>query len=684
MKTKRILLLLILGLMLLTLCSCGGLQYQKYAKYAELFELLESNNYQGAIQMIIGMAQDQNQNGNQDNNNDGENDPPMFSPVGQYLAYSTEKLPVAFITYGEDGTLTIDGTAVACQTENMYSSYCTLTVTGNDAVSKIHFSRDNGLLSGSLYDASGDHLCNLVALDQLPEEAPANALQAATDWHAYRISDTTHYELTLNEDFTATVYGESYRWTVSSYYRGKEDYDSVTLRFYNDSGYAYSATAYARHTSGCFTMSVSNRKGEDNLTYYADPLVMYLTMTSLQPFDRWDHSSFYLGSDGSVSLSDMEYWKTVSSENGVLTGQVFADEADEPSYSFTIRMKGDYPQLVLTNLSDKSESVYYNGQFKYAKDDPEYVYQEMIHHIDSCLDGYSHRPDGYENYLRGSEYLGYIYAQLSTVSDYKDTTTYLNRFTIYRNKLQSAALSYADAFGNVTNSNLFDYTYNEKGLLSRMDINAIGNTTRFVLPIPMLHVGVHFSSYEDWAPVYDENGRVTAYHYLSGDTVRMKAMLTYDENGRVMSVEVINAQNDRYSAQMSYDANGRLVKIESADLDFSTGSVHTFSYAYNTDGTVASFTYLRDSENEFWSDTEYRVEYTYQNGKAVSARYRESSITPRYPENNSVVVEIEYTYSYNDNGDLAGAALRYITDTDYHDHALTYTYSDIYFYNAEA
>ena len=143
---------------------------------------------------------------------------------------------------------------------------------------------------------------------------------------------------------------------------------------------------------------------------------------------------------------------------------------------------------------------------------------------------------------------------------------------------------------------------------------------------------------------------------------------------------VTNSQNNHYTTQMTYDAEGRLIRIESSDFDFSSTYTVTFSFTYNSDGTVAKFVYWQD--NEHWNDNEESIEYRYQNGKLVSARYRDTRINEEYPSESYVATDIEYTFSYNDKGNISGAAYVYYTDHDYTDYKLTYFYNDFYFYDA--
>jgi len=128
--------------LVLSLCSCGS-EYKKYAKYAELFELLEDNNYQGAVQMIIGMAQE-NQKPNDGNGDGTEETPTMLSAVGRYVVTDVEDktCDIRFVTYQEDGTLLLNDTAIPCEIDSLGETYCRLKVTDSDTYGAVSFSQN--------------------------------------------------------------------------------------------------------------------------------------------------------------------------------------------------------------------------------------------------------------------------------------------------------------------------------------------------------------------------------------------------------------------------------------------------------------------------------------------------------------------------------------------------------------
>jgi len=513
----------------------------------------------------------------------------------------------------------------------------------------------------------------------MPEKAAFTGL--AAKWFAYDRNNSQFHDVVLAEDFTAKLYGKDYRWTVSAFNNDSEQ-DSMTLRLYNDEGYAYSVSAYHDKQSGIRTLNIADRKNENSLRYFDKPMLVYLNGYSYRPFDRWNSSSFTVYYSGDISLSEMEYWAVESADDRSVIGKVFADEeATDPSYTFTLTLEGDYPQLVLKDLQANTESIYYNDHFQYDPTNPEYIYQETRHHLEECLKGYSGRPEGYEDWIRGNEYLKYVYSSFSQVKAYKDVDTYLSRFTIQRDKLQTVKYSYADAFGNVNESTCLVYTYRKNGAQDVIDLSSFPAGSKWIVPLPLTTLGIAINTYDDWQIVYQEDGSIKELLHYSGDAIQMRAVPTYDGNGRIASMTVTNSQNNHYTTRMTYDAEGRLVRIESSDFDFSSTYTVTFTFTYNSDGTVAKFVYWQD--NEHWNDYEESIEYSYQNGKLVSARYRDNRINAEYPSESYVATDIEYTFSYNDKGDVSEASYVYHTDHDYTDYKLSYFYNDFYFYDAE-
>lgn len=636
------------------------------------------------MQMIIGMAQENRPS--QGDGDETEDAPAMLSAVGRYLVTDTEdkNCEVRFVTYQEDGTILVNDTPVACQVDSLGETYCRLSVTEHETYGSLNFGRnDNGFYSGSLYDQDGKWICNFIRTDHKPDQAAIT--DVAATWYAYSNNDKQFYDLTLSDDFTAKLYGNTYRWTVSSYSNDSEQ-DWLYLRLYNDDGYAYSATIDYNKQSDILSMQVSDRKGEHNVRYFKESLMPYLNGFSYYPFDRWNASSFTLYQGGSISMNDMEYWKLESADKATVNGQIFADdEATDPSYTFTLTLEGDYPQLVLKDLATNTETIYYNNHFQYDTKNPEYIYQETRHHLEECLEGHSTRPEGYENYISGNEYLKYIYASFSQVKGYQDVDTYLSRFTIQRDKLQTVKNSYADAFGNIHESTCLTYTYLKNGAQDVIDVSSFSDGNKWILPLPLTSLGIAINTYDDWQIVYQEDGKIQELLHYSGDAIRMRAVPTYDGSGRIVSMTVTNSQNNHYTTQMTYDANGRLVRIESSDFDFDVSGDYTvtFTFTYNSDGTVAKFVYFRDAKSEFWNDYEESIEYRYQSGKLVSARYRQARINEQYPSDNSVMIDMEYTFSYNDKGNVTEAAYVYHTEHNYTDYKLTYFYNDFYFYDAE-
>ena len=115
----------------------------------------------------------------------------------------------------------------------------------------------------------------------------------------------------------------------------------MTLRIYNDEGYAYSVSAYHDKQSGIRTLNIADRKNENSLRYFDEPMLVYLNGYSYRPFERWNSSSFTVYYSGDIGLSEMEYWAVESADDRSVIGKVFADEEEtDPSYTFTLTLEG--------------------------------------------------------------------------------------------------------------------------------------------------------------------------------------------------------------------------------------------------------------------------------------------------------------------------------------------------------
>lgn len=654
MKIKRFALIMLALCLCISLAACSS----KYDKYEELLLLLEDGEYQAAAEWIYKLSLEER--------GDTEETKPKdeISFVGEYWLFGDDGVVNFSLT--ADGFLLIDGKGPISYVTEYYESgesYMAIKEIDSDVFSRLEFSYDSTLkrCTGSAVGAEGQWLGQFYEADYMPATDLAKQLQGK--WY-YTNSDSVVDSLSISGDFTCSFQGKSYEWVVSGA-------DSSWMQIYliGESGKVGYAEISTRNAGQYYLYFQANG---DGFGCYQNAMLCYLG--DFRPFDH-DRSNFYLYTDGSVSGDLSERWTISSMQEGVLQGSIYGPDSTEASHTFVLTMEGDYPRLVLTELADGSQHIYYRYSSGYDTQDTEYIYQTARYYLSRCLNGSSIRPEGYESSISGNEALAYVYSEFSRVIDYKDAAGYIGRFTVLSQQLNRIGYTYTDALGNTTDNSIAYYYYQPDGSYDYLYPYSSFTGMYMVLDDPLRPHGLELSStHQAYYFDYNDDGTVSQINVKSGSTLYRQCTLVYDADGRVATVNSLSSSGTEMVYQLEYDAAGRLVKVSRTGVDTNPMVV---TYSYNEDGTLAKMVKTESSSYI------YTLTYGYTDGVRTTARYT-YEYKNTYSGNVTRYDDYEYAYSYDENGRLTGINMHVNeSSSSYHDRTIYFVYGDLYFYDAE-
>jgi hypothetical protein len=151
---------------------------------------------------------------------------------------------------------------------------------------------------------------------------------------------------------------------------------------------------------------------------------------------------------------------------------------------------------------------------------------------------------------------------------------------------------------------------------------------------------LHLMMWEDdyrAEPVYGADGKVTEVKIIGGGETMYLGKLTYGSNGEVSTATVTNAYGDKGTLNYSYNDQNQVVEISftGEGLQGSTYYTNTYwegygekthyvcdsftyTYTYNSDGTVATKTFLGYSQWNSGATDSVVTEYTYDAAENLS------------------------------------------------------------------
>ncbi|MBE6608924.1 MAG: hypothetical protein E7633_10275, partial [Ruminococcaceae bacterium] len=429
MNIRQILALVLALVMCVLMCACSNdsedndestgtsSKYKKYAKYADLFELLEDEDYAGAIQAIIAMK---NESEKEDENQEGNEVNKKFSPVGKYIVTERydDDFTYNYLTYNEDGSITLGDEETLLVTETSHNeNSVNFNIVNNDKYSRILFSREeSGLVSCRI--SSGSSVAYFSRVDQKVSDEIFSEI--AGNWVCYDENTKDFLQLELYDDFKVTVNNETYIWTMS--HSGE---DIIALSAYNSNWAETYRLEIGTSEAGISYVYLIDKIDDNGVKYYyKSKVINALVYSGYYAFDNEvEYGWISIGLNGSFNgIDDMDYWQSVSSDKNSVVGNIYDKKnPDNPAYTFTLKMENGYPQLYLTNITSKTETVYYSYAFGYDTDNnAEYLYQFARKHLAECLKGNNYLPEGYNSFIYGNEYLKYIHGIFSKIKDYKD------------------------------------------------------------------------------------------------------------------------------------------------------------------------------------------------------------------------------------------------------------------------
>lgn len=268
------------------------------------------------------------------------------------------------------------------------------------------------------------------------------------------------------------------------------------------------------------------------------------------------------------------------------------------------------------------------------------------------------------------KWVGTEYAIGETVN--WDRQSVLDSFKIYKDVKLTENYTYYDPVGNTEDGEIA-WHYNTDGKLEQVRWDStIGEKYHlysFVFdPIEIDPLHLMMDEYDHRAePVVGADGKVTEVKIIGGGETMYLANLTYGSNGKASAATVTAADGDKGTLTYSYNDQSQLVEVSFSSNGL-TGNVYyaeengsrclygsdsfTYTYTYNTDGTVATKTYAGYSQ---WStDPVHSVvtEYSYDTTGNLTGAISKSNynLQPSSSNDYPFVFTDTYTFTCDEQG----------------------------------
>ena len=271
------------------------------------------------------------------------------------------------------------------------------------------------------------------------------------------------------------------------------------------------------------------------------------------------------------------------------------------------------------------------------------------------------------------KWVGTEYAVGETVN--WDRQAVLDSFVIYKDMKLSENYTVYDPVGNTKNLSM-NWYYDNDGKLEQVRWDSeIGERYPYSFvfnPIEVDPLRLMMEEYDHRAePVFDADGKVTEVKIIGGGETMFLAKLTYGSNGKVSTASVTSAYGDNGTLTYSYDNQDRLTEVSFQGDNGLMGYVYylnsywdgrgeycmaatknfTYTYTYNTDGTVAKkeYTAYEDGKKNHVVVTQYSYDTNGWLASAVSEAEYNIAYSSGYLGEHMVVTDT-YTFTCNTDG----------------------------------
>lgn len=473
------------------------------------------------------------------------------------------------------------------------------------------------------------------------------------------------FPIGFRADGTCTVDGKAYNWIVYPDWDFSGS-DGVTLLIHDRMQSLYCCPV-TKNSTGVLSFELLAKEDLTRInTYRNNPLINILTH-----WKRWFAFDKSNGLSRSISVDS----ETLNFSSGInLPWQMgencpegtliaYVPNAEAPDYVLTMTMNGDYPQLALEDKVSGDVVSFYQSAYGYDPANPEAVYYDAVSAINSYLDNGTYWNETLESELYDDEILGYAYARFQEVADYKESQTYLNRFTIYPNKLVSVTRKYIDKLENQKETT--DYRY--------YSYDTAGRLWHFFDPAYEYVYGITELWNNPAYLEYDANGIVRGITVKSGYDIKATGIPAYDEAGGLAGMQVWH-QTGQYTTYFTANSQGQTEQVEVTYYK----APFLLEYTYDEAGKVIQTVLSNDSLNHVYQVT---TDYVYGNGvltQKIENYYEDWSGVP--PESWTVT----HTYTNDANGNpLSVKIVSTKPDREILSEEHIYHYRDVYFYAGE-
>ena len=471
----------------------------------------------------------------------------------------------------------------------------------------------------------------------------------------YPAEDGLLQSVVINDNATVTIEDRTYFWTKSEKMSGD---DSAYLYLYDENGvwgelklgdpldnnaYVISVTGYQRNPAVFwgFDHPVLGWMGNDYGSWVA--------------FDRYTMiaDSFVMGTGNEITIvSDREYRIRFDTKLSQDTVTAHLLEGEDVRYEAEIYMDGEYPMLTLTDCQTGNQTLYYNSAYGYDENNVDALYYGTLDLIYRYANGECVYTLETNEALAPEKSLSYIYEKLTALGDYRQTGEFLARFHIVPDKL-TAVIRYAtDDQGNVHETPLSRYGYDENGVM-------IWGQGEDIIE----KYGVNTGDVQ-WF-TYDAKGKIAGIKAERNGVVTAVGTPIFDTVGKLVGMHV-QGEDTEYTTVYTYGKGQRIIRMGVSKSESYYPLV--YEYSYDDDGRLE--TKVIKQGNSFVATGTY----TYINGelaKIVQGCWKYGS---------------PYTNTYYFINDEQGRPLsvEFITgdpDLDYGAYEIKYIYEDLYFFD---
>lgn len=674
---KRIVSLLIVLVMVLCLSACGS------DKYGDIIEMLDNKDYAGAINVISQMAMQEQMA--------GQEDTPVVEVLANTWTTNAEKGPRE-LTFGTDGTLTVDGKAMTWSTDKgefgpemrlqifengTHRYFAHFTASDRYAVPYISLfymqEVDGYMQQGEHIGTYYNHPMITVLMNSWNAVSSyekvvdgfwinSNEASINNDSYDWEVTDSSSQDkLTIHASGKNDVTGE-YTMTVSM--RGEypvltvtDDATGATGLYYNYNYGEDETWVENRYAVAMDWMSHFEEYGNfytDDMTYEDEEAINFLH-DQFASFNGYKDSADRLANWDSVWFMRANRYLQRYLENE----HFYAGPED--TYYDDYAGAVEYLHGMFTEIGDYSEAAAVLNNWN----------DVLLTRANRILEDYLSRSDG-ELHINGkwqsaNASRAYVYEQFAQIQGSDEAAAVLDSFTIVPQMYTGSKYATVDNLGNENNGTWETFKYDENGRM------IYANSADELFETYGASDRLHF--------FYDDAGVMTEIKIAYNVETDVTAVLTpaYDENGRLVSISATYNNGTRTYTFTYDDAGHRISAVIDQNVNGGTDtwSVYNYTYTYDDAGRLVEKVYSHSS-------TIQTTTYTYdENGFLI----QETMVETYYYSYNGTT-EYRYTKTLTYTNDELGRPVtaEYTSDEsgfNYQSYTITYNYEDLYFYNAD-